>query len=505
MIDFGATKSRRNSADKIAAPQHLREQAANTAASQQFPDFQSRLRVSGRWMLAVDLLALAFAYIDGALVALVVRSLSGESGFQDILGEMTLRQFAEFWALGLTAILWLDSRGHYRQRLPYWESIGHIVSVAAVGFVASGFIEFASHNTSSRLWMGSSWILFAVFALLGRSAARHRLEKRGAWRIPAVIIGEGPTAQATLRALSRDKFVGFTIVDQIPSSVLSDMKKTRAWKQILMLHDAHYIFLALEGGEMERYQSALKSLPRARVPCSIIPPWLGLPSSTLTPHNFMMQDVMMLHDTNRLKLPLPRMLKRLVDIVLAGTALTFLLPVFVVTAGMVRRDGGEAFFKQARIGRNGKLFQCYKFRSMRADAEEYLARYLAENKGAAEEWAKFQKLKEDVRVTRFGAFIRRTSIDELPQLINVLKGDMSLVGPRPCMPGQEGLYAEDFSFYESVRPGITGPWQVSGRNHLTFKERVALEAWYARNWSLWLDIVIILKTFPILLKRDQAF
>ena len=213
----------------------------------------------------------------------------------------------------------------------------------------------------------------------------------------------------------------------------------------------------------------------------------------------------MLHDTNRLKLPLPRLIKRVVDITLAGTALLFLAPIMAIIAIAVRSDGGAAFFQQARVGRGGHLFMCYKFRSMRADAETYLQRYLNENPQAGEEWSKFQKLKNDVRVTKFGNFIRRSSLDELPQLLNVVKGDMSLVGPRPCMPGQENLYADDFSFYESVRPGITGPWQVSGRNHLSFKERVRLEAWYARNWSLWLDIVIILKTFPTLLKRGQAF
>jgi undecaprenyl-phosphate galactose phosphotransferase len=284
-----------------------------------------------------------------------------------------------------------------------------------------------------------------------------------------------------------------------------DMKKTRAWKQVLMLHDASYAFLALEGSDIERYQMALKSLPRARVPCSIIPPWLGLPSSTMTPHHFIMQDVMMLHDTNRLKLPLPRLIKRVVDVTLSSLALLGLLPLFLVVTILIRRDGGPAIFRQLRIGQGGKLFPCYKFRSMRVDAEEVLDRYLAEHPEAAEEWNKFQKLKEDVRVTKFGQFMRRTSIDELPQLINVLKGDMSLVGPRPCMAGQEDFYAEDFSSYESVRPGITGPWQVSGRNQLTFRERVNLEAWYARNWSLWLDVVIMLKTVPTLLKRDQAF
>ena len=142
---------------------------------------------------------------------------------------------------------------------------------------------------------------------------------------------------------------------------------------------------------------------------------------------------------------------------------------------------------------------------MRVDAEAFLEKYLNEHPEAATEWKKYQKLKKDVRITKVGNIIRRTSIDELPQLLNVIKGDMSLVGPRPIMPGQEEYYGDDFVYYESVRPGITGPWQVSGRNRLTFSERVMLESCYARNWSLWMDIVILLKTIPALLLQEQAF
>jgi undecaprenyl-phosphate galactose phosphotransferase len=455
-------------------------------------------------MLAADIFALIFSYVGGVTLVLFGHALT-DGNLPDLFGPVTLQSFSVFGAIGLTVIAWLDSRGHYRQRLPFWEMVGHILGAASIGFIACGFFEFASHNNGSRLWTAFCWILFAFFSLVGRSFARRRLNKAGAWKIPAVIIGEGPTATAALRALSRDRQLGFKILDQLPPSVLSNMKKTRAWKQMLMLHDAHYVFLALEGSDIERYQTALNFLPRARVPCSIVPPWLGLPSSTMTPHHFVMQDVMMLHDTNRLKLPLPRLIKRVVDVTLSGIALFFLLPLFAVVAAIIRRDGGPAFFKQPRVGQGGRLFQCYKFRSMRVDAEEHLTRYLDKNPQAAEEWKKFQKLKQDMRITKFGQFMRRLSIDELPQLINVLKGDMSLVGPRPCMAGQESFYAEDFSFYESVRPGITGPWQVSGRNQLTFKERVDLEAWYARNWSLWLDIVIMLKTVPTLFKHEQAF
>lgn len=474
------------------------------ALPQLFPDFHSRMRVSGRWILMADIGAMLLAFLGGAVFAWIRTLLSDQVSY-DVLRLVSFRQFAIFLSIGMAAILWLDSKGHYRQRLPYWEAIGHLIGVSCCGFVSCGFVEFAAKDDLSRLWIAFCWGLFAGFSFLGRGLVRRVLNKMGVWRIPALIIGEGQTAEAAVQALSGDSHIGFTIVDRMPSSMLADMKKTSAWKHVLLLHDAQYVFLALEGGEIEKYQTVLRSLPRARVPFSIIPPWQGLPSSSLSTHHFMMQDVMILHDTNRLKLPLPRLLKRVFDIIVSGTALLFLFPVFVAVALMVRRDGGDAFFKQARVGRGGHLFMCYKFRSMRADAEEFLEKYLAENKVAAEEWQKYQKLKDDVRVTAIGRFIRSTSIDELPQLINVLKGDMSLVGPRPCMPGQESLYAEDFSFYEAVRPGITGPWQVSGRSNLTFKERVSLEAWYARNWSLWLDIVIMLKTVPTLLKQGQAF
>ena len=319
------------------------------------------------------------------------------------------------------------------------------------------------------------------------------------------MIGKGPTSNAALDAITGDRAMGFSIVGHVSPSTLATLTRPQAWRQLLATHGACHIFLALEGSDIENQQIALKSLVRARVPCSIVPPWLGLPSSTLSPHHFMMQDVMLLHDTNRLDLPLPRMLKRSFDFVAAAIALATLAPIFGMLALAVRVDGGSAFFSQPRVGRHGKLFNCYKFRSMRSDADEALAKHLASNPEAAAEWQKFQKLQNDVRVTKVGEFIRKTSLDELPQLLNVLKGDMSLVGPRPIMQGQEDLYAEDFSYYATVRPGITGPWQVSGRSKLTFKERVALESWYARNWSLWMDIVILLKTFPTLAKRGQAY
>lgn len=198
-------------------------------------------------------------------------------------------------------------------------------------------------------------------------------------------------------------------------------------------------------------------------------------------------------------------LKRLTDIAASACALLLFSPVFLWLFFVIRRDGGPALFSQNRVGCNGRLFKCWKFRSMVTDADQKLLDYLTSNPEAKAEWDEFQKLKEDPRITPLGKFIRKTSIDELPQLWNVLKGEMSLVGPRPILPEQQSLYGDNLCFYIQVNPGITGPWQVSGRNKLTFAQRISLEKWYASHWSYWMDIMIILKTFPVLLNRENVY
>ncbi|MER2520233.1 MAG: undecaprenyl-phosphate galactose phosphotransferase WbaP [Bdellovibrionales bacterium] len=470
-----------------------------------FPDFGAQVRNCGRWLLASDLIALVSAFLIGGLISRLVRSVVYAEPFSQFWNFETLSQFVTYVVFGLVSILWLDTKGHYRQRLPYWESIGHFATIAMIGLLACGFIAFAAKGDTSRLWMSLNWILFGIMVLIGRNTVRKTLAARKQWVIPSLIIGTGPSAQHLARAIRREKSMGYEICDNIPAIKLRELNTPQAWKSLLRQRGASHVFLALEGSEIERHPFELKAMTSARVPCSIVPPWLGLPSTTLSPHHFLMQDVLILHDTNRLKLPMARVMKRTLDIVVSSSALIALSPLMIIVALIVRHDGSPAFFIQQRVGRHGKLFPCFKFRSMRSDAEEYLQKYLATNPEAAEEWHSFQKLKNDVRVTRFGNFIRKTSIDELPQLFNVLIGDMSLVGPRPIMPEQNEIYAEDIDFYHSVRPGITGPWQVSGRNTLTFKERVELESWYARNWSVWLDIVILMKTVPTLLfKREQT-
>ncbi|WP_328801191.1 sugar transferase [Pseudoroseicyclus tamaricis] len=190
----------------------------------------------------------------------------------------------------------------------------------------------------------------------------------------------------------------------------------------------------------------------------------------------------------------PRYVKRLTDLVLALLILPIVGPVILVLALMTRRDGGPSFFGHQRIGKDGQTFRCWKVRTMVPNAQEKLKEYLAENPEAAAEWAADFKLRNDPRITKIGRFLRKTSLDELPQLWNVLKGEMSFVGPRPVIDGEIELYGVSRSYYESVRPGITGLWQVSGRNDTTYSERVAMDRAYVRKMSFFGDLGIILKT-----------
>lgn len=197
--------------------------------------------------------------------------------------------------------------------------------------------------------------------------------------------------------------------------------------------------------------------------------------------------------------------KRAFDVIIAATLVLVLLPLLVVLAVAVRLDGGPAFFGHARIGLGGRAFRCWKFRSMRPDAEAALAALLARDPAARREWEERRKLVHDPRVTPLGRVLRVSSLDELPQLWNVLRGDMSLVGPRPVTTEElETRYGRHALAYARVRPGITGPWQVSGRSEVGYDARVALDVAYARNHSLSGDLSLLGRTVAAVLKGRGA-
>lgn len=199
-------------------------------------------------------------------------------------------------------------------------------------------------------------------------------------------------------------------------------------------------------------------------------------------------------------------LKRAFDVVSAVGLMTVAVPLGLLIAAAIRLETrGPVFYRQTRIGRGGHLFSLWKFRSMAVNSHELLERYLAEHPDLLAEWEATHKLKDDPRVTRVGRFLRRRSLDELPQLWNVLKGDMSLIGPRPIVDEELPKYGDAFALYQRVKPGLTGLWQVSGRSDLSYRRRVELDSHYIRHWSLWLDLKVIWKTVGVLLRAHGAY
>lgn len=198
-------------------------------------------------------------------------------------------------------------------------------------------------------------------------------------------------------------------------------------------------------------------------------------------------------------------LKTAMDRVGAACGLIALSPIFLVLALLVKRDGGPAFYGQVRVGQDGRKFKCWKFRSMGTNSAEVLKHLLETDAEARAEWNRDFKLKNDPRITKIGAILRKTSLDELPQLWNVLTGEMSLVGPRPVTEAELKNYGDKVADYYAARPGMTGLWQVSGRNDVTYDERVAMDSHYVHNWSLLNDVGIIFKTVGVMLQKRGAY
>lgn len=199
-------------------------------------------------------------------------------------------------------------------------------------------------------------------------------------------------------------------------------------------------------------------------------------------------------------------IKRIMDVFLCLVSLPVIMPLCLLLALYIYLDGqGTPLYRQERIGKNGKTFLLYKFRTMVKNADNLLESCLEKDPELAREWKKTQKLKDDPRLTAAGRFLRKTSLDELPQIINILQGDMSIVGPRPIVEEEKRRYGRYFQEYCEVSPGLTGLWQTSGRNNTTYFQRIAYDHYYINNWSVWLDLWIIAKTIPVTIKGYGAY
>jgi len=337
--------------------------------------------------------------------------------------------------------------------------------------------------------------------LAGRIAGKFILYKLGIWGKEVIFIGVKPFPELLMKKIGENFFIGYCSPSFVklenPFSLEGFIEKFQNRKNFDAIINSY-------GMKKEEIISLIESIGKFGDSIFILPEISGIAT---TGQIFMFGDTPLLNINLNLAKPWNIYLKNSIEWFLSILILPILFPILLIISLLILLfDGRPVIFSQERLGKGGRRFNLYKFRTMYNDADEKLKEYLQKNESAREEWNRFMKLKEfDPRVTKIGRFLRKWSLDELPQIFNVLKGEMSLIGPRPYLPREMermGIYKDVIL---RVKPGITGLWQVSGRNSIGFDERLKLDEFYVRNWSLWLDFVILLKTPFVVLRGKEAY
>ncbi|WP_324030548.1 undecaprenyl-phosphate galactose phosphotransferase WbaP [Pantoea sp. JZ2] len=467
------------------------------------------------------LVKLALSFSD--LIALNLALFLSAATVQGIWGDLDAfipphqienRFIAQFiMSVLCTGWFWMRLR-HYTYRKPFWFELKEIVKTLVVfSLLDLALIAFSKWDFSRMVWV-FSWSYALLLLTLMRAGVKSAINRAGQWQKETIIIGSGRNATEAYAALQSEEILGYNVqafisvedaplqqsVNGVPVISANDIN----WQTID--RDNVQFIVAMEYKQQPERDRWLKFLSKMNCrSVSVIPTLRGVPLYGTDMSFIFSHEVMILRVSNNLAKHSSRFLKRGFDIVVASLLLLFLAPVFALLCYMVKRDGGNAIYGHERVGQDGKKFKCLKFRSMVTNSKEVLENLLATSEEARREWDKDFKLKNDPRITRIGGFLRKTSLDELPQLWNVIRGEMSLVGPRPVIEAELERYAGDVDYYLMAKPGMTGLWQVSGRNDIDYDTRVYFDSWYVKNWALWTDIAILFKTAGVVLRRDGAY
>ena len=420
----------------------------------------------------------------------------------------------------IIALIFVGARylvGDYSRRQLFWDGaratttallISGIVYCAALSLLEPGGLM-----AGILVWLSLTFMLPTA-----RQVMRLLLGRIGVWHLPTAIIGTSPMAQEVIPVLGQQLALGLKVrwvVPETPEKHLSNAFANLIPVSVppdqlvpaLMAAGCRQVILVPDDRTNSNQNDLIDQLVGADIAVAIVPSLRRLPLYGLSTNYFFGKDLLLLQVRNNLARLPQRIFKRSLDIVGAVILTVLLIPVFLVFAFLIwKEDRGPVFFRQSRVGRWGLDFTCWKFRTMVVDAEDQMARWETEDPVLLARYCESNfKLQADPRVTRIGVWMRRNSLDELPQLFNVLLGDMSLVGPRPLLHRELPNYGAVISLYERVRPGITGLWQISGRSHTTFAERISYDEWYIKNWTVWYDLVILLQTIWVLLKGNGAY
>ena len=404
----------------------------------------------------------------------------------------------------------------YKIDTAYWEKVKIIFRSITIGIVLSIVLMYAGHilNNVSRLFVILSYGFILFYIILFRYILARTLIKLNVLAIPVLLVGAGKTAELvdihfSNMPLAMYKIVGF-VDDNPKSDVLANkyecLGKFSDAEAVIKKYNIPNVLVCAPGLEPRKLVTLINKLQILVEKVTFVPELFGIPAANIQARGLMNEQTLILEVKNNLAQRRNRLFKRIFDIIATVIGGILILPVIAIVAILIYLDSpGPIVFGHKRVGQGGKEFPCYKFRSMVPNAQEALEIYLKENPEAREEWERDFKLKDDPRVTKIGKFLRKTSLDELPQLWNVLIGDMSLVGPRPIVRAEVEKYGEYINDFYLVPPGITGVWQVSGRSDTTYEERVLMDSWYVHNWSVWIDIVYLVKTVFAVIKSKGAY
>ncbi|WP_022846472.1 undecaprenyl-phosphate galactose phosphotransferase WbaP [Desulfurobacterium sp. TC5-1] len=417
---------------------------------------------------------------------------------------MTFGKLLSLWWFPIAYIFSFWIQGLYTSRFPFWEEVKRIIkavsfaTIIILSVVSLGRLsEHVSRTTVVILWM----ISIPIFAV-SRKFLKALLYRLSLWKQEATAVGNREFIDKIKEIFDKDHFMGYHVNKGIEIS-----PSNFSYEKELLDLEADTLIVAIPDsfeGDTEKFLAKIHKSARNVL---FVPDIKGLAFLNSELYPLFFSEMFLLSVKNNLKYFTNRFLKRLFDLTVSILLLPILLPIITIIAILIKFDSeGPVFFVHNRVGKDGKIIGVIKFRTMYKDAQQRLEKLLAENEEIRKEWETYFKLKNDPRITKVGKFLRKTSLDELPQIFNVLKGDMSLVGPRPVVKEEIEKYYKDFAqYYYLVKPGITGLWQVSGRSDTDYDKRVRLDTWYVLNWSLWLDIIILIKTVKAVLKKEGAY
>ena len=411
----------------------------------------------------------------------------------------------------------------YTKRIPFWDEAKELfkaLGIATLAVFSVAMIANIGGDAISRLTflllLPISIILYPIARYFGKIV----LFKFGIMEKNILIIGAGDSGKKILKGLVREQHMGYNVLgfldddenkigkdiyfDDKPYKILGKTDEVERYKKGLNVDS---VIVAMPSVDSDSISILANKLHHIFSKVYIVPELKNVAMSNTELQHLFLERLFLLRINNNLKSKINIFIKRVIDLISSIFIMIILSPIFILLAIYIRLDSkGPVFFSQDRIGTNMKPFKAVKFRSMHVNPDSMLEAYFKENKQAKEEWERFKKIKgDDPRVTEAGKLIRKYSLDELPQLFNVIAGSMSLVGPRPYLFREEKDMDEYKDTIVIAKPGITGLWQVSGRNKLDFNDRLYLDAWYVINWSLWLDIVILFKTVKVVLFREGAY